>query len=212
MSSPRSAGCFPPIFPLRRFLLATICLAVITGGCGGSGTDETARTAPRVRLNTTLGVITIELFPDKAPVSVRNFLAYSEAGYYDGTAFHRVITNFMVQGGGLTAALEEKRDGQRPPIENEGGNGLRNEPGTVAMARTADPNSATSQFFINLAANRFLDRDRSPDKVGYAVFGQVVEGMDVVRRIEQVRTTSRGAYRDVPVEPVVITSARIVGQ
>lgn len=212
MSNGGSIGGSPGISSRRRFLIATACLAVIGVGCGASSPDGAARTAPRVRLTTTLGVITIELFPDKAPISVRNFLAYSEAGYYDGTAFHRVITNFMVQGGGLTAALEEKRDGQRPPIENEGGNGLRNEPGTVAMARTADPNSATSQFFINLAANRFLDRDRSPDKVGYAVFGQVVEGMDVVRRIEQLRTTSRGAYRDVPVEPVVITSARIVGQ
>lgn len=191
----------------RRMASGLLLLATI--GCGGDG-HPPGSPAPRVTLTTTLGAITIQLFPDKAPISVQNFVAYTEAGYYDGTVFHRVIPNFMVQGGGLTITLDEKRDGQRPPIDNEASNGLRNEPGAVAMARTADPNSATAQFFINLAANRFLDRDRSPDKVGYAVFGQVVEGMDVVRQIEQVRTSSKGAYRDVPIEPVGITSARIV--
>jgi len=165
----------------------------------------------RVRIQTRLGSITLELNPKEAPITVENFLQYVRAGYYIGTVFHRVIPNFMIQGGGLDASLRDKHEGQRPPIENEGGNGLRNEAGTVAMARTADPHSATSQFFINVRNNDFLNRDRSQDGVGYAVFGRVVEGLDVVRKIEQVRTGTRGMHKDVPVDAIAITLTEIVG-
>lgn len=165
---------------------------------------------PRVRLTTSVGVIEIELNAEKAPITVENFLGYVRSGYYVGTVFHRVIANFMIQCGGLDAALRDKRDGQRAAIRNEAGNGLRNDPGTVAMARTSDPDSATSQFFINVRNNDFLNRDRAQDGVGYAVFGRVVEGMDVVRKIEQVRTGSRGGHKDVPVDPISIVSTEIV--
>jgi peptidyl-prolyl cis-trans isomerase B (cyclophilin B) len=130
--------------------------------------------------------------------------------YYIGTIFHRVIRGFMIQGGGLEPSLFEKDDGQRAPIRNEAGNGLRNDLGTIAMARTSDPHSATSQFFINVRNNDALNRERAQDGVGYAVFGRVVEGLDVVRRIEQVRTGTRGGHRDVPVETIAITATEIV--
>src|SRR5437867_8154624 len=137
-----------------------------------------------VLLSTSMGDIKVELYADKAPVSVKNFLDYVKAGYYDGTIFHRVIPGFMIQGGGLTADMSDKRDGQKAPIKNESGNGLKNDTGTVAMARTAAPDSATSQFFINLKDNTFLNKENAQDKVGYAVFGKVIEGMDVVRSEE----------------------------
>jgi peptidyl-prolyl cis-trans isomerase B (cyclophilin B) len=165
---------------------------------------------PRVRLTTSAGAITIELYAKEAPITVENFLAYVQAGYYPGTIFHRVIAGFMIQTGGLDASLRDKREGQRRPIKNEGGNGLRNDVGSVAMARTSNPDSATSQFFINVRNNDFLNRDRSQDGVGYAVFGRVVEGMDVVRKIEQVRTGSRGGHKDVPVDAISIVSAEVV--
>jgi peptidyl-prolyl cis-trans isomerase B (cyclophilin B) len=166
---------------------------------------------PRVKIETSAGAITLELNAKEAPVTVANFLAYVQAGYYDGTVFHRVIPNFMIQGGGLDAALRDKGSGQRPPIRNESGNGLRNDTGTVAMARTSDPDSATSQFFINVRNNDFLNRDRAQDGVGYAVFARVVDGMDVVRKIEQARTGSRGGHKDVPVEAITIGSAQVLG-
>ena len=165
---------------------------------------------PRVRLTTTAGPITIELQSKEAPITVENFLAYVRSGYYAGTIFHRVIPGFMIQGGGLDASLKDKREGQRAPIQNESGNGLRNDVGTVAMARTSNPHSATSQFFINVRANDFLNKDRSQDGVGYAVFGRVVDGMDVVRKIEQARTGSRGGHKDVPIETIALVSAEIV--
>ncbi|MFN8545475.1 MAG: peptidylprolyl isomerase [Candidatus Binatia bacterium] len=165
---------------------------------------------PMVVLETSLGSIKVELFQDKAPISVQNFLDYVKAGYFDGTIFHRVIPGFMIQGGGLTADMKDKREGQRPAIKNESSNGLKNDVGTLAMARTSVPDSATSQFFINVKANDFLNREKSQDGVGYAVFGKIVEGMDVVKKIEGVQTTSKPPHQNVPVEPVVIKSAKIV--
>jgi peptidyl-prolyl cis-trans isomerase B (cyclophilin B) len=161
---------------------------------------------PRVALETSLGRIVIELEADKAPKSVANFLAYVKAGYYDGTVFHRVIPNFMVQGGGMTADLTPKST--QPAIQNEADNGLKNERGTVAMARTGDPHSATSQFFVNTVDNKFLNHTgKNPQGWGYAVFGKVVEGMDVVDKIAAVKTGNKGPYQNVPVEPVAITKA-----
>jgi peptidyl-prolyl cis-trans isomerase A (cyclophilin A) len=157
-----------------------------------------------VILSTSLGDITIELLPDKAPTSVANFLEYIDAGFFDGTIFHRVIPGFMVQCGGMRPDLTEKKT--RPPIENEAKNGLKNLRGTLAMARTQDINSATSQFFINLADNDFLN-DGSRD-FGYAVFGKVSDGMEVVDLIAAVKTGRSGSHDDVPLEPVVIQSAK----
>ena len=165
---------------------------------------------PRVRVSTSAGAFTLELDAVKAPVTTENFLAYVRDGYYIGTIFHRVIPNFMVQGGGLDGTLRDKRQGQRPPIKNEAGNGLRNDAGSVAMARTVDPDSATSQFFINVRNNDFLNRERAQDGVGYAVFGRVVEGMDVVRKIELGRTGSRGGHRDVPLDPVSVVAVELL--
>ena len=165
---------------------------------------------PRVRLTTSAGAITVELFAKEAPGTVENFLGYVRGGYYAGTVFHRVIPNFMIQGGGLDAALRDKRVGLRAPINNEAANGLRNDVGTLAMARTSDPHSATSQFFINVRNNDFLNRERAQDGVGYAVFGRVTDGMDVVKKIELVRTGSRGMHKDVPVEAVTIVSAEVL--
>jgi peptidyl-prolyl cis-trans isomerase A (cyclophilin A) len=157
-----------------------------------------------VSLKTSLGEITVELFTDAAPVTVQNFLEYVDAGFFDGTIFHRVIPGFVLQGGGLTAEMEEKAT--RPPIRNEADNGLRNERGTLSMARTNDVDSATSQFFINLADNAFLNHGQ--ENFGYAVFGKVTDGMDVVDKIAAVPTGNRGMYQDVPREPVTILSIR----
>lgn len=159
-----------------------------------------------VLLSTSLGDITIECFPDSAPTSVENFLQYVDDGYYDGTVFHRVIPDFMIQGGGMTEDLERKPT--RDPIENEADNGLKNTRGTLAMARTREVNSATSQFFINLADNDFLNH--GVRDYGYAVFAHVVDGMDVVDAIAAVETTTKQGMQNVPVEPVVIESAQRV--
>ena len=162
---------------------------------------------PRVDLETSKGKIVLELYADKAPQSVKNFLAYVEAGYYDGTIFHRVIPDFMIQGGGFT--VEMKKKGTQPPIQNEADNGVRNERGTIAMARTQDPHSATAQFFINTKDNDFLNhKGKSPQGWGYAAFGRVIEGMGVVDAISNTKTVTRGMYRDVPQEPIVITRAQ----
>ena len=158
-----------------------------------------------IKLTTSHGVIAIELDAEKAPKSAANFLAYVESGHYDNTIFHRVIDGFMIQGGGMNAKLEEKQT--RPPIENEAKNGLRNDAGTIAMARTQNPHSASAQFFINLEDNRSLNYP-SPDGWGYAVFGKVTEGMDVVRKIGKEPTATSGYQRDVPVTPIFIQSAR----
>ena len=172
-----------------------------------NGNDAHAADNPRIALDTSKGRIVLELFADKAPISAENFLAYVNSGYYDGTIFHRVIPGFMIQGGGFTADMQTKPG--RRPIQNEADNGLRNERGTIAMARTPDPHSASSQFFINTVDNDFLNHKRKdPRGWGYAVFGRVVEGMEVVDTISAVETGIQGMYQDVPVEPVVIKRAR----
>lgn len=161
---------------------------------------------PRVTMETSLGNITLELYPDKAPVTVANFLSYVDEGFYNGTIFHRVIRGFMIQGGGFTESMQEKPT--RAPIANEADNGLKNERGTIAMARTPDPNSATAQFFINAKDNTFLNfKNKSPEGYGYCVFGKVTKGLDVVDAIEKTPTTTKGFYQDVPAKPVVIKKA-----
>ena len=161
-----------------------------------------------VKLTTNLGAITLELDAEKAPKTVENFLAYVKAGHYDNTVFHRVIKNFMIQGGGFEPGMKQKPT--NAPIDNEAANGLKNKRGTIAMARTNDPHSATAQFFINVVDNDFLDfKAPSGSGWGYCVFGQVVEGMDVVDKIKAVRTGNKGFHQDVPVEDVVIEKAEI---
>jgi len=161
---------------------------------------------PQVLLETSAGNITLELDQENAPVTVENFLQYVEEGFYDDTVFHRVIDNFMIQGGGMTADLQQKKT--RGQIQNEADNGLKNVVGSVAMARTSDVHSATAQFFININNNDFLDhQDKSARGYGYAVFGQVVEGTDVIDKIRKVKTGAKGMHQDVPVEPVTITRA-----
>ena len=162
---------------------------------------------PKIEMNTTKGKIVLELYADKAPKTVENFLAYLDAGFYDGTIFHRVIPGFMIQGGGFTADMKKKD--ARPPIDNEADNGLRNERGTIAMARTTNPHSATAQFFINTVNNDFLNyRNKSSQGWGYAVFGRVAEGMAVVDAVSGVKTATRGAFRNVPTDPIVITRVK----
>jgi cyclophilin family peptidyl-prolyl cis-trans isomerase len=164
---------------------------------------------PIVLMSTSAGDVKIELFKDKAPATVANFLAYVNDKFYDGTVFHRVIPNFMAQGGGFTPDMKQKPT--KAAIKNEAGNGLKNQFGTLAMARTSDINSATAQFFINTKDNDFLDhKDDSMQGYGYCVFGKVIEGSKVVQKIEGVETTSKGPYEDVPVEPVVIKSIRVI--
>lgn len=162
---------------------------------------------PQVELQTSQGTIVVELAEDKAPRSVANFLQYVKDGHYNGTTFHRVIPNFMIQGGGFTEKMEQKPT--RSPIENEARNGLKNQRGTIAMARTGNPHSATAQFFINHKDNAFLDYP-GQDGWGYAVFGEVVKGMDVVDRIAAVPTRNMGMFQNVPATPVVIQSAKVV--
>lgn len=171
-----------------------------------------AQAGPQVRLDTSLGTITVELADDKAPKTVENFLVYAREGFYDGTIFHRVIDGFMIQGGGFTASFQQKPT--RPPIPNEANNGLKNLRGTIAMARTSDPGSATAQFFINVKDNPALDyRASTPQGWGYAVFGKVVDGMETVDKIRKVPTGtggSGGQFSDVPTTPVVINSVAIL--
>jgi cyclophilin family peptidyl-prolyl cis-trans isomerase len=163
---------------------------------------------PVVLMSTSMGNIRIELDAEKAPISTKNFLDYAGAGHYDGLIFHRVIPGFMIQGGGMDAQMKEQKT--NAPIKNEAVNGLKNQLGTIAMARTNVVDSATSQFFINVKDNEFLNhRSPAPAEFGYAVFGRVIEGMDVVRGIEKVRTGNRGYHQDVPVEAVVITSVKL---
>jgi peptidyl-prolyl cis-trans isomerase A (cyclophilin A) len=163
--------------------------------------------AQTVRLSTTQGDIVIQLDAAKAPKTVENFLQYVRERHYDGTIFHRVIDGFMIQGGGFTPDMTQKPT--RAPIPLEARNGLSNQRGTIAMARTMDPNSATAQFFINVRDNPFLDAPNAPDRQGYAVFGRVVSGMDVVDKIKAVRTTNKGPHQNVPVEPVIIRQATV---
>jgi cyclophilin family peptidyl-prolyl cis-trans isomerase len=164
---------------------------------------------PMVEMRTSLGTMKIELYPDKAPKTVENFLGYAREGFYDGTVFHRVIEGFMIQGGGFTPDMTEKET--RAPIENEAANGLKNVRGSIAMARTGDPHSASSQFFINTVDNPFLDfTAESVQGYGYAVFGQVVEGLETLDAIRKVATGSRDGHDDVPSSPVVIESVRVL--
>jgi len=163
--------------------------------------------APQVQLTTSLGTIVLELDEAKAPKTVANFLQYVRDKHYDGTVFHRVIDSFMIQGGGFDANMQQKAT--RAPIALEAGNGLKNDRGTIAMARTANPNSATSQFFINLVDNAGLNAPK-PDGYGYAVFGRVVQGMDVVDKIRAVPTGSRAGHQNVPTTAVVIESAKVL--
>jgi cyclophilin family peptidyl-prolyl cis-trans isomerase len=189
---------------MNRILTALFTLSLILGATV-SAQDKKANT--RVLLQTSLGDIEIELAKDKAPVSVENFLNYVNAGFYTNTVFHRVIKGFMIQGGGFDKDLNQKPT--RAPIKNEAGNGLKNKRGTIAYARTMVVNSATSQFFINHADNAFLDhRDETDQGFGYAVFGKVVQGMDVVDKIAAVQTGVQKGMGDVPVQPVVILSAK----
>jgi cyclophilin family peptidyl-prolyl cis-trans isomerase len=194
---------------LWRFALA----GLVVLGLGPSGIATAAgKGNPMVVLSTSMGDIKVELYQDKAPITVKNFLEYVKAGYYDGTIFHRVIPGFMIQGGGLNPDMQDKRDGQKAPIKNESDNGLKNDTGTLAMARTSVPDSATSQFFINVKDNAFLNKESAGDKVGYAVFGKVVDGMDVVKKIEQVKTSSKGPHQNVPSDPITIKSAKVVSE
>jgi cyclophilin family peptidyl-prolyl cis-trans isomerase len=161
-----------------------------------------------VLFETTAGDFEIELYPDKAPITVENFVSYLNDAFFDGLIFHRVIDGFMIQGGGFDEQMNQKPVGK--PISNEAGNGLKNNKYTVAMARTNVVNSATSQFFINVADNDFLDhRDESPGGFGYAVFGKVIKGMDVIDKVKGVKTTTKGHYENVPAEPVIIRRASI---
>jgi len=162
-----------------------------------------------IKLTTSAGVITLEMFADKAPKTVENFEQYVRDGFYDGTIFHRVINNFMIQGGGFGPDMAQKET--RDTIENEADNGVSNENGTVAMARTSDPHSASAQFFINVKDNDFLNHSSpTPSGWGYCVFGKVVDGMDVIDEIKTVATTTRGGHQDVPAEDVIIEKAEIV--
>ena len=188
-------------FRTRLTLMATPLLLAL-------GTAHAAAGDPRVLLETSMGNITVELAPERAPITVRNFLAYVEKGHYDGTIFHRVIPGFMIQGGGFTADMNEKPTMQPIPLEARGG--LPNDRYTIAMARTSYPHSATSQFFINVADNDFLNADRAQDGNGYVVFGRVVAGEDVVDKIAGVKTGAKGMMRDVPIEAVTIKAAKIV--
>lgn len=163
----------------------------------------------KVQLTTSKGNILLQLDPEKAPATVENFKNYVTSGHYDGTIFHRVIEDFMIQGGGLSEDMQNLPT--QPPIRNEANNGLKNVTGSISMARTSDPHSASAQFFINTNDNVFLDfRSETTDGWGYCVFGKVIEGMDVVEAIEETDTTSRKGHQDVPVEPIHITKAEIV--
>ncbi|MDE0032923.1 MAG: peptidylprolyl isomerase [Deltaproteobacteria bacterium] len=173
-------------------------------GAAAFGPTAEGGDRPVVIFSTSMGDITIELLTEEAPITAKNFLDYVDAGFFDGTIFHRVIPGFVIQGGGFTADMNQKET--RAPIKNEADNGVKNTRGTLSMARTSDINSATSQFFINLKDNEFLDHGTRD--FGYAVFGKVVEGMDVVDKIAGVKTGDRGYHSDVPVEPVVTNTAR----
>ncbi len=180
-------------------VMTSIALAV-SGAAAGEN--------PVVEMKTSAGALKIELFADKAPETVANFLAYVKDGHYDGTVFHRVIPGFMIQGGGFGPDMGEKKT--KAPIKNEATNGLKNERGTLAMARTSDPNSATAQFFINAVDNAFLDHKDTGQGYGYAVFGKVTDGMAVVDEITKVKTGNKGMHQNVPLESVVIESVTVV--
>jgi cyclophilin family peptidyl-prolyl cis-trans isomerase len=187
---------------MKRFFLSTLAAVALGAGISSAGEKN-----PVVVMETSMGKIRIELDQDKAPITVKNFLSYVDDKHYDGLIFHRVIPTFMIQGGGFEPGMKEKKT--KDPIENESANRLSNKRGTIAMARTNVPNSATSQFFINVKDNDALDKANARDGVGYCVFGKVIEGMDVVDKIKDVQTGRRGPHGDVPVEDVTIKSVRL---
>jgi peptidyl-prolyl cis-trans isomerase A (cyclophilin A) len=189
---------------MKHFLFTAVILgaAIITPAFAQDAKN------PRVVMETSAGKIVIELYADKSPATVKNFLQYVEDKHYDGTIFHRVIADFMIQGGGFEPGLKEKKT--RDPVKNEAGNGVKNERGTIAMARTPDPDSATAQFFINAVDNERLDRANASDKFGYAVFGKVVEGLDVVDRIRRVEIGVQFGSKNVPTKDVLIKSVRVL--
>ncbi|WP_425494727.1 peptidylprolyl isomerase [Pandoraea cepalis] len=190
---------------MRRALLGGALAAAVLSGTTLSAFAQDVQ--PQVQFKTSAGNFVVELNPKAAPKTVENFLQYVNSGFYNGTIFHRVIGNFMIQGGGFTPEMNEKPT--RAPIPIESQNGLKNVTGTIAMARTSNPNSATAQFFINVKDNASLDYP-NPDGYGYAVFGKVVSGMDTVEKIKGVATTRKGMYQDVPATPVVIESVSVV--
>ena len=219
-----------PVNALKTLGFGTLMMPLFLMGCTNTNTTQNNNTGnntntnvtsnvketkmsdmPVVQLNTSMGEVVIELNAEKAPKTVENFVSYVKSGHYDGTIFHRVIPDFMVQGGGMDANMDEKNT--NAPIENEADNGLKNEEGTIAMARTQDPHSATSQFFINVKNNAFLNHSgKNMQGWGYTAFGKVTSGMDVVKKIEGVPTGRYGMHADVPKEPVIIESAVMVSE
>ena len=189
---------------MKQILLAVLILAIIAGTSMG---QESAVSNPQVVMETSNGEIVLELYPDKAPLTVKNFLDYIDAGFYSGTVFHRVIPGFMLQGGGFSRDMQKKST--LMPVKNEAFNGLKNDRGTIAMARTQDPHSASSQFFINTVDNAFLNyKSQTAAGWGYAVFGKVIKGMEVVDAISKVQTGTQGRFRDVPKTSVEIIKVR----
>lgn len=190
--------------------MRTILIALLMMGAWHPETGTSQMTdSLNIEMKTNKGLIMLELYPDQAPVTVENFVTYARESFYDGTVFHRVIPGFMIQGGGFTPDMSQKAT--HDPIKNEADNGLKNDTATIAMARTPDPDSATAQFFINVNDNGFLNHTgKSAQGWGYAVFGKVTEGMDVVKQIEQVPTGNKGHHQDVPTDPVIIESVRVV--
>ena len=189
---------------IKLFVVISVLVTFAT-----AGVDMAAAANPKVEMETTKGKFVIELYPEKAPDTVKNFLNYVDTKFYDGTIFHRVIPKFMIQGGGFTADMKRKPAGA--PIKNEADNGLKNDRGTIAMARTNDPHTATAQFFINTVNNDFLNhKSKTQQGWGYVVFGKVVAGMDVVDAISSAKTVMRGMYRDVPAENIEIRSTVVL--
>lgn len=198
---------FPRLLPFAAF--GMLSLTVVPAFSQTNSQESHMSTHPKVKLSTSMGDITLELDQEKAPKTTENFLSYVKDGFYSNVIFHRVIPGFMIQGGGMEPGLKEKKT--KAPIENEANNGLKNDKYTIAMARTSDPHSASSQFFINTNDNDFLNFTApNAQGWGYAVFGKVTEGQDVVDKIEKVKTGTRGFHRDVPVDDVVINKAEIV--
>jgi len=192
---------------LNRFILATL-LCILPFAAGAAEPTATGDSTVTVRMQTNKGTIVLELDAEKAPTTVANFVEYAKSGFYDGTIFHRVIPRFMIQGGGFQPGMTQKSG--RDPIKNEADNGLKNDLGTIAMARTSDPNSATAQFFINTKDNSFLNHSAPTSQGwGYCVFGKVTEGMDVVQEIEKVSTSTKSGHQDVPNEDVIIEKVTV---
>lgn len=189
---------------IRHLLFAGVVGMLCAAPCAAQ--DKAAAKNPVVVMETSLGTIKIELYEDKAPITVKNFLKYADDKFYDGTIYHRVIPTFMIQGGGFKPGMKKKET--RATIKNESANGLSNKKGTIAMARTRVPDSASSQFFINVKDNTFLDKANAGDGVGYCVFGKVIAGMDIVDKIKAVRTGNAGVFQNVPKDDVVIKSVR----